>query len=283
MAPSPADAAAQSVKVNLSATGRRLSAYLRRLPLLTRAVVLAIPIAHLLAICGMPLEEMWSLDPTKMDLSQMHRLNTYPLVHTGLIHALVNIVALTPLLERFEREIGTLKTTLLIAGPVVTFPAGLYLLIEMGVLRGSEAVVGASALVFTLIAAEAVKTYVYQPYYTIAGWEIPSWTTPIFWMMLASFLVPSSSLLGHFCGMVIGYAYACRYLRLLEPSEWILTKVEQKLGFLLLRLPWYIDLEKRVELNHMEMLPMASPATHSSAMETGAGGFTAPGRTLGTA
>ena len=76
---------------------------------------------------------------------------------------------------------------------------------------------------------------------------------------------------------------ACRYLRLLEPSEWILTKVEQKLGFLLLRLPWYIDLEKRVELNHMEMLPMASPTTHASAMETGTGGFTAPGRTLGTA
>jgi hypothetical protein len=75
MAPSPADAAAQSVKVNLSATGRRLSAYLRRLPLLTRAVVLAIPITHFLTMCGMPLEEMWSLDPTKMDLSQSTTLS----------------------------------------------------------------------------------------------------------------------------------------------------------------------------------------------------------------
>lgn len=46
----------------------------------------------------------------------VHRLNTYPLVHTGAVHAVLNLIALTPLLERFEREIGTLKTLLLIAG-----------------------------------------------------------------------------------------------------------------------------------------------------------------------
>lgn len=46
----------------------------------------------------------------------MHRLNTYPLVHTGVLHAAMNLVALTPLLDRFEKEVGTLKTALLIAG-----------------------------------------------------------------------------------------------------------------------------------------------------------------------
>lgn len=46
----------------------------------------------------------------------MHRLNTYPLIHIGLIHTIMNLVALTPLLERFEREIGTFKTLLLILG-----------------------------------------------------------------------------------------------------------------------------------------------------------------------
>jgi hypothetical protein len=52
---------------------------------------------------------------------------------------------------------------------------------------------------------------------------------------------------------------AWRYLRLLEPSEWILKKVEEKLGFVLLRLPWYIGLEKRTEMSWFEMLPMAAP------------------------
>jgi hypothetical protein len=63
-----------------------------------------------------------------------------------------------------------------------------------------------SALVFTFLAAEAVKTCGFQPNYRIVGWEIPTWTTPILWMVLASFLVPGSSVLGHFCGLVIGYA-----------------------------------------------------------------------------
>ena len=59
---------------------------------------------------------------------------------------------------------------------------------------------------FTLLAAEAVKTSGFQPYYTIVGREIPTWMTPIFWMVIANFLWPGSSLLGHFCGLVIGYA-----------------------------------------------------------------------------
>lgn len=51
---------------------------------------------------------------------------------------------------------------------------------------------------------------------------------------------------------------ACRYLRLLEPSEWILAKVEAKLGFLLRRIPYYISVENRTEVNYWEFLPMTS-------------------------
>jgi len=264
-------------------TWKRLESYVLRLPLLTRVIILAIAAVHFLEVIGVPVSGYFALDPAVMGLDQMHRLNTYPLCHTGLIHAVLNLFALTPLLERFEREIGTLKTTLLIAGPIVTFPAGLYLLIEMGILHGKQEIMGASALVFTFLANEAVKTFAFQPYYTILGYEFPSWISPIVWMVLASFLVPSSNLLGHFCGLIIGYAYACRYLRLLEPSEWILAKVEKTLGFVLLKLPWYVSLEKRTELNYMEFLPMASPRVASSGnAEEGLAG-TGAGRTLGGA
>lgn len=153
---------------------------------------------------------------------------------------------------------------------------------------------GGSALVFTLLAIEAVKTAGFQPHYNIIGYEIPTWYTPIFWMVLVSFLMPGSSLLGHFCGLIIGYAYACRYLRLLEPSEWILTKVEQRLGFVLRRLPWYVDLEMRQELNYMEMLPAVGGGPRNGGLGReeeaegqgeGAGAsqsaFSMPGRTLG--
>lgn len=160
-----------------------------------------------------------------------------------------------------------------------------------------------SALVFTFLAIEAVKTASFQPNYNIIGYKIPTFYTPIFWMVLVSFLMPGSSLLGHFCGMVIGYACmftpfatlpqipeltpsdACRYLRLLEPSEWILTKVEQKLGFILRRLPWYVDLEARQELNYMEMLPAVGggPKSGNSGVDGGESSqsaFSMPGRTL---
>lgn len=124
---------------------------------------------------------------------------------------LLNLFALLPFLDRFEREVGTLKCTLLIAGPLVTFPAFLYLGIEMFILHQDTAVAGASALVFTFLAIEAVKTFAFQPVYSIGGREIPSWSPPFFWAIVTSLIVPGSSLLGHLCGLVVGYA--CEYYR----------------------------------------------------------------------
>lgn len=46
----------------------------------------------------------------------MYRLNTYPIIHTGFFHAALNVLALTPLLERFEAEHGTLTAIALFVG-----------------------------------------------------------------------------------------------------------------------------------------------------------------------
>lgn len=46
----------------------------------------------------------------------MYRLNTYPFIHVGFLHALFNVFALTPLLERFEAENGTLVSLAMFAG-----------------------------------------------------------------------------------------------------------------------------------------------------------------------
>lgn len=92
----------------------------------------------------------------------MYRLNTYPFIHAGFFHAFINTLALTPLLERFEAEHGTLTAVALFIGrelvqldserrtligcPVLalsTFPAGLYLLVEKVLLHRNTAVVGA--------------------------------------------------------------------------------------------------------------------------------------------
>lgn len=88
----------------------------------------------------------------------MYRLNTYPLPHLSLPHLLFNLLALAPLLERYEHEHGTLSTLLQILGPVTTFPAFLYLFVEW-MLRGETSVMGASAWVFTFLANEAVGSW----------------------------------------------------------------------------------------------------------------------------
>ena len=46
----------------------------------------------------------------------MYRLNTFPLIHMGFFHMLINLVCLIPLLERFEAEHGTLNTTAMFLG-----------------------------------------------------------------------------------------------------------------------------------------------------------------------
>lgn len=89
----------------------------------------------------------------------MHRLNLFPLTHLGFFHMFFDVFAITPLLERFEAEFGTIVTLSLFTGrknthssfgkPMVDktvafglLPGGLYLLLEKFILRGNTAVMG---------------------------------------------------------------------------------------------------------------------------------------------
>lgn len=112
---------------------RRVRSYLFRLPLCTRALLVVI-IAFWIASLRLSWFQQWAaLIPNEMNLgtsiyrpsllcsclsdpSVVYRLNTFPLLHVGFIHMIVNIFALTPLLERFEAENGSLPTLLLFTG-----------------------------------------------------------------------------------------------------------------------------------------------------------------------
>ena len=48
--------------------------------------------------------------------SSVYRLNTYPLIHLGFLHTLLNTLSLAPLLERFEADHGTLLTAAMFVG-----------------------------------------------------------------------------------------------------------------------------------------------------------------------
>jgi glycosylphosphatidylinositol transamidase len=135
----------------------------------------------------------------------MYRTNTYPFIHTGFFHAFLNLLALTPLLERFEAEHGTLTAIALFMGPLSTFPAGLYVVIEKFILHGNNSVVGSSVWVFLLLGSEAIRTYKSNPYFSLGTTKIPTWTSPLLVCVLVWILVPNTSFLGHLCSILIGY------------------------------------------------------------------------------
>jgi membrane associated rhomboid family serine protease len=93
----------------------------------------------------------------------VHRLNLFPLMHLGFFHLFFNIIALAPLLERFESEFGTLVTLALFTGPFGTLPGGIYTLLEKFILRSNTTVMGASVWVFLLLSSEAMKTHKQNP------------------------------------------------------------------------------------------------------------------------
>lgn len=94
---------------------QRLRSYILRLPLITR-IILIIIVLFCIAGVSHGFQHWAQLIPTEVIAGGMHRINTYPLLHLGLIHTVSNLVALAPLLERFEAEHGSLVTLILFTG-----------------------------------------------------------------------------------------------------------------------------------------------------------------------
>lgn len=206
---------------------------------------------------------------------------------------IMNVFALTPLLERFESEYGTLTSLALFFGREThltthpfsmlsrkkadkpdentafsTLPAFLYILIEKAILHSNNGVMGASVWFFLLLGAEAMRTYRTNPHFTIATYNIPTWATPLILVLIIAALVPSTSLLGHVAGLAVGYVCGLGYLKFLSPPEKALRWVEARLK-LLQRLPRYVSVDQKT-YGRFGVLPTA-----------GAGGGASQGVPLG--
>ncbi|KAL2045502.1 hypothetical protein N7G274_001930 [Stereocaulon virgatum] len=244
----------------------RLRSYIFRLPLFTRIIILFIVLFWILEFQSAWNVAQWgALVPEEVNLGTMYRLNTYPLIHLGVIHMLLNTIALTPLLERFEGDHGTLLTLAMFFGPLSTLPAAAYLIIERGMLRGNSAVMGASVWVFVLLGAEAIKAFKANPYFAIGTNKIPTWTTPLIALVFVTALVPNTSFLGHLSALTIGYAYGLGYLKILAPPEKVLRWIEGKLN-LLRRLPHYVSIDQKT-YGRYGVLPTSTAPNSGSAGE----------------
>ncbi|KAF4512162.1 hypothetical protein G6O67_001336 [Ophiocordyceps sinensis] len=244
----------------------RARSYIFRLPLFTRAIILIIIIFWAVSLPSIWDIKGWgALVPDKVSFTTAYRLSTFPLVHLNLIHAALNVVALTPLMERFENEYGTLPTLSLFFGPLTTLPAILYLVIERGLFRSNNTVVGASVWVFLLLGMEAIRTYRSNPHLVIATYHIPTWTTPLLMIIVVAALIPNTSLLGHLCGATVGYICGLGCLRFLAPPEWALRWVETHLNLLAI-LPHYVSIDQKT-YGRFGVLPSSNRTGGSAATE----------------
>ncbi|KAI1332227.1 rhomboid family protein [Xylariaceae sp. FL0255] len=223
----------------------RARSYVLRLPLFTRVMIAAMVLFWLASFQSVVDIQQWgSLIPNELALTTMYRVNTFPLIHRNTIHTLLNILALTPLLERFETEFGTLTSLALFFGPLTTLPALVYVFLERVVLRGNVAVMGASLWVFLLLGMEAVRTYRTNPYLVIGTHHVPTWTTPLLMVLVVEALIPGTSFLGHLCGVGTGYLFGLGYLKFAAPPEKVLRWIESRLN-LLGRLPHYVSVDQK--------------------------------------
>ncbi|KAK4228190.1 rhomboid protein 2 [Podospora fimiseda] len=222
----------------------RARSYVFRLPLFTRIVLLAITIFWLVGLqSAFDLRQWGALIPKEMGLGTLYRMNTFPFIHLNVWHAVMNVVTIVPLLERFEGEYGTLNCLGLFFGPLTTIPAVLYVVVER-IMGLNTAVMGASMWVFTLIGIEAMRAYRHNPTFVLAGYGIPTWSTPIGILFVVAALVPGSSFLGHAAGLAVGYAAGRGLLKYLAPPEKIARWIEGKLN-LLGRLPHYVSIDQK--------------------------------------
>ncbi|KAI1262007.1 Gaa1-like protein [Xylariaceae sp. FL1019] len=221
----------------------RARSYLLRLPLFTRAMVVAMVAFWLAGFQSVLDIQQWgSLIPNEMGITTMYRVNTFPLIHLNFLHTLFNILALTPLLERFETEFGTLTSLALFFGPLTTIPALVYVVLERLVFQLNTPVMGASIWVFLLLGVEAIRTYKTNPHLVIGTHHVPTWTTPLFMVLVVEALIPGTSFIGHLCGVGTGYLFGLGYLKVLAPPEKALRWLEGRLN-LLGRLPHYISVD----------------------------------------
>ena len=89
-----------------------------------------------------------------------------------------------------------------------------------------------------------MKTYRANPHVEIQGVKIPTWVSPLALALVINFIIPQTSLLGHLCGLAVGYLWGLGYIRFLAPHDKILRWIERKLN-LLGRLPHYVSVDQK--------------------------------------
>ena len=150
-----------------------------------------------------------------------------------------------------------------------TFPGIAYTLICNFVLHSETSICGASVWVFMLLTSYTVHTARGTPYFNISTYRIPTIALPFVGILLTSFLVPHTSIVGHTCAALMGWAWGAGWLKFLVPPEKVLRWIETKAN-LLARVPHYVSVDQKT-YGRYGLLPTSN---NGNAVELGMGNGT---------
>ncbi|KAI9190167.1 Rhomboid domain-containing protein 2 [Blastocladiella emersonii ATCC 22665] len=183
--------------IQLPTIGRNeLRHWLDVVPLGTRAYAVAVWALYLLTLLTGHSAAVSGLcyNPSSLFSLAVYRIWLAPLMHGGLLHILFNTIALLSLGTQVEKRRGTLTTlfAMLVVLPFVSAVAHWFLhgLLYLVGLTGPECAVGASGVLFALMAAFALGHHEAEPSSTFG--QSRAWPVLIV-LVLSSLLFPSAS------------------------------------------------------------------------------------------
>lgn len=172
------------------------------------------------------------LPSAPIDLN-MNALSFYIFPHVNVFHLVINLVALFPLLSRYEQNHGTIYTgvTLNLLAMVTALQ---YCLVGL-VLYPTDAVAGLSGICFSLLTYFCYKEHETNPVIMslhVAGSQIhvPTVYFPFFNLFLVALVIPSTSFFGHLAAIGAGYLLALGKLSVLYPPAKVILAIERFLA-----------------------------------------------------
>ncbi|GEQ72825.1 hypothetical protein JCM33374_g6513 [Metschnikowia sp. JCM 33374] len=179
---------------------------------------------------GSPALVLYPWSPLKFNLNAM---SFYIFPHANLVHLAFNLIALFPLISRFEKANGTVNTgiTLNLLAMATALP---YCVVGL-LLFPVSGVAGLSGICFSFLTYYCHKERESTPVlyrFTVSQREIVIHTKyfPFINLIIIAVLVPSTSFFGHLAGIGAGYLLALGYLKFLYPPSKVVLFIEGKLA-----------------------------------------------------
>lgn len=214
------------------------------------------------------------LPSAPIDLN-LNALSFYIFPHVNVFHLILNLVALFPLLSRYEKSHGTVYTGVTL-NLLAVITALQYCVVGL-LLYPADAVAGLSGICFSLLTYFCYKEHDTSPVIMslhVAGSQIsiPTIYFPFFNLFAVALVIPSTSFFGHLAAIGAGYLLALGKLSVLYPPAKIILAIEAFLASGITKLQGlvlYIREEDATSVRSVAYSPILSQDLELSTSGTG--------------